>query len=51
MPKKKKITKKKLIKILSDDCKKDINLSEIEGYYFDGIKTTVLRKARKILGI
>jgi len=47
----KKLTKKKLIKILSKDYKQREDHEEIEGYYFDGIKTTVIRKARKILSI
>lgn len=50
MPKQK-LSKKKLIKILSKDYKRREEPNDIEGYYFDGIKTTVLRKARKILGI
>ena len=47
----KKLTKKKLIKMLSKDYKNREEPAEIEGYYFDGIKTTVIRKARKILSI
>ena len=50
MPKKK-LTKQKLIKILSKDYKRREEPTDVEGYYFDGIKTTVLRKARKILSI
>ena len=50
MPKKK-MTKEKLIKILSKDYKTRSNQGDIEGYYFDGIKTTILRKPRKILSI
>ena len=50
MPKKK-LTREKLIKILSKDYKTISKQGEIEGYYFDGIKTTVLRKPRKILSI
>lgn len=50
MPKKK-LTKQKLIKILSKDHENREEPTDIEGYYFDGIKTTVLRKARKILSI
>lgn len=50
MPKKK-MTKEKLIKILSKDYKTRSKQGEIEGYYFDGVKSTVLRKARKILSI
>ena len=41
MPKKKKTTNKKKVK----------NNKEIVGYYFDGLKTTVLRKTKDILGI
>jgi hypothetical protein len=42
MPKKKKKTAKKT---------KEKTKSEIVGYYYDGIKTTILRKTRNILGI
>lgn len=42
MPKKKKKTAKKT---------KEKTKGEIVGYYFDGVKTTILRKTRNILGI
>ena len=48
MPKKK-MTKEKLIKILSKDYKTRSEQGEIEGYYFDGVKSTVIHKTRKIL--
>ena len=47
----KKLTKKKLIKMLSKDYKNREEPTEIGGYYFDGTKTIVLRKPRKILSI
>ena len=47
----KKLTKKKLIKVLSKDYKNREEPAEIGGYYFDGTKTIVLRKPRKILSI
>ena len=47
----KKLTKKKLIKMLSKDYKNREEPAEITGYYFNGTKTTVLRKPRKILSI
>jgi hypothetical protein len=47
----KKLTKKKLIKMLSKDYKNREEPAEIGGYYFDGTKTIVLRKPRKILSI
>jgi hypothetical protein len=47
----KKLTKKKLIKMLSKDYKNREEPAEIGGYYFDGTKTIVLRKPKKILSI
>ena len=42
MPKKKKKTAKK---------KKEKTKGEIVGYYYDGFKSTILRKTKDILGI
>ena len=44
MPKSKKLTKTKTVK-------KKKEKTEIVGYYWDGIKSYVLRKSRNILGI